>query len=344
MADQTDPETGLLAGQKPLPWEFKQAFEQFAGQFATQLGNKVTMETEKVASEVKEKLEDFSKKFEDAKVPAPPTIVQAPGALNVAKLPLQQPEAFNGTGDVRLWLDKVERYMRLAGVNATNKGEFAVTFLRDQAYTVFVAEEKVLRANNEELTFERFTSCMLKHYATLMPARTARVDYDALKQTSSVADYVRETKRIAHELIGTPLAASNGEMVWRFVRGLKPEAKRFVEVNAPEGDGWTNFEALCDKAVTYELNNAAVFHPAQAHPGQYGAYGSQQGYNGGGGAHYGAYGNQQRYNGGGGDPYGGYGGGGYGSRGGGGYGPVRRGRGGGYGGGPYARAPMVLVA
>jgi hypothetical protein len=35
--------------------------------------------------------------------------------------------------------------------------------------------------------------------------------------------------------------------VWRFVRGLKPEVKKYMEVNAPEGDGWTDLRLFVKK-------------------------------------------------------------------------------------------------
>jgi hypothetical protein len=211
MEEGPDPATGLSPGQKPLPKEYEEAFGKFAANLQADLGNKFNVGLAKGIEDMSNKVDA---KLGSIKLPLPSVTTPA-GALNVAKLPLQQPEAFCGSGnaDVRQWLDKVERYMRLAGVSEARMGEFAVTFLKDQAYTVFLAEEKVIKAHNEVLNFERFKSCMLKHYATLMPARTARVEYDSLKQTGTVAAFVRDTKRIAHELVGTSLAASNGERI-----------------------------------------------------------------------------------------------------------------------------------
>ena len=57
-----------------------------------------------------------------------------------------------------------------------------------------------MRREGKVATFEEFKNCLMKYYCTKLQVRELRDQYENLKQTGSVIDFVRETKRLIHEL------------------------------------------------------------------------------------------------------------------------------------------------
>ena len=102
------------------------------------------------------------------------------------------------------------------------------------------------------VTWEQFDAFMQQSYGSLLPAHEARDRYDALRQTGTVSDFVREMRQSVHELKGTPLH-SGGSVIVDFMSKLKPEVRRFVIDNAPVG-WWSDVKDLHEKALTVELN------------------------------------------------------------------------------------------
>ncbi len=103
------------------------------------------------------------------------------------------------------------------------------------------------------ITFELFSESMMKFYDTLIPARKFRQEFKSLTQTGTVSHFVREMKRVVHELSDTPMYVVPSDVIEKFIDGLKPAAKKYVEDMAPPG-WWTESEALFDKALNYEMN------------------------------------------------------------------------------------------
>ena len=64
-------------------------------------------------------------------------------------------------------------------------------------------------------------------------------------------------KRLVYELKGTPMEVSPGDIIDRFIEGLKSAPRRNVETNAPT-NWWTTPSDLFDKAMQYEINHSAA--------------------------------------------------------------------------------------
>jgi hypothetical protein len=64
-------------------------------------------------------------------------------------------------------------------------------------------------------------------------------------------------KRLIYELKGTPMEVSPGDIVDRYIKGLKPAARKYVQTNAP-GNWWTDPDQLFSKALHYEINISAA--------------------------------------------------------------------------------------
>ena len=105
-------------------------------------------------------------------------------------------------------------------------------------------------------TFQAFKIVMLKYYDTFLPARTARKEYDAISQKTTVAAFVRELASVTQELRDTPFEPSQGDVILKFLNGLKSAARKYCEDNAPEG-WWTELDPLVEKALHHEVNQSA---------------------------------------------------------------------------------------
>lgn len=92
-----------------------------------------------------------------------------------------------------------------------------------------------------------------KQYKSLLPMRTNRANYAALKQTGSVKEFIRELVKVRHALNDTPLAISEGDLMCHFLANLKPAFKAHLENNAPQ-DWYQNAQAMFDKALHFEVN------------------------------------------------------------------------------------------
>ena len=64
------------------------------------------------------------------------------------------------------------------------------------------------------------------------------------------------SKMIVLDINDTPMKASSGDIIDRFIDGLKPAPKKYVEDNAPVG-WWTILGTLFDKALHFEVNSNA---------------------------------------------------------------------------------------
>jgi hypothetical protein len=195
-----------------------------------------------------------------------PPVGQAPASVHTpkpARFPLAQPKKFRGNqgDDVRAWLREYEMYCLLAEVPQNKMAIFATTYLEGTPRNLWEREIEAYKVAGEfnmtQLpTFQAFKVVMLKYYDTFLPARTARKEYDAISQKTTVAAFLRELASVTHELRDTPFEPSQGDVILKFLNGLKSGTRKYCEDNAPEG--WlTELDPLVEKALHHEVNQSA---------------------------------------------------------------------------------------
>jgi hypothetical protein len=177
----------------------------------------------------------------------------------LSKVQPPQPDKFSGgTRDVAAFIRSVERYFQLAPHIPTDKQAiWATSWLRDEPLRIWEAEMQVKADANQTCSLKDFKDFLLKHYDNLLPARQFKQQFRELKQTGSVSEYTRSMKRLIYELKGTPMEVSPGDIVDRYIEGLKPAARKYVQTNAPE-NWWTDPDQLFSKALHYEINISAA--------------------------------------------------------------------------------------
>jgi hypothetical protein len=67
---------------------------------------------------------------------------------------------------------------------------------------------------------------------------------------------VRDLQTLVHELDDTPMQPSEGDIINRFLTGLKPAPRKYCEDNAPE-TWWIDSDSLFNKAMHFEMNQNA---------------------------------------------------------------------------------------
>lgn len=189
----------------------------------------------------------------------------APLHAFLGKMPLSLPSKFKGQKDydVKSFLRSLDRYFTITALPEQYYALVAATLLEGSPLRLWESQLSDYEASNVPVTFALFKEFMNKNYETLLPAHRFRAQYKSLKQTGSVSDFVRELKRLIHELNDTPMKPSEFDIVEKFLDGLKSGPKSYCEINAPQG-WWTESEPLFDKALHYEINNSTVSgHAAQ---------------------------------------------------------------------------------
>ncbi len=179
---------------------------------------------------------------------------------NISKrLALKAPETFRAGQDVRQWLVKIENHLELSGIYPEYQAKCAAQFLDDEPLRTWQAESSSMRREGKAATFEEFKNCLMKYYCTKLQVRELRDQYENLKQTGSVIDFVRETKRLIHELADDEtFAIGKGEAITNFLKHVKEPVRNYLYEHAPKPDWWREPEELFEAAHHYELNENAA--------------------------------------------------------------------------------------
>ena len=81
-----------------------------------------------------------------------------------------------------------------------------------------------------------FESFLQRSFGKIAPMNESFRDFEEMKQTTTVADYVSRMKTTVNKLKGSYLCPADGQVTVKFLRGLKSGISRLVENAAP--DGW----------------------------------------------------------------------------------------------------------
>lgn len=160
----------------------------------------------------------------------------APVAAAPARRKPLRPDTFNGntaSANLDLWLFQVEEYLEASNIhgNADRISE-TVTFLRGAALTWWRSIKQGDPAHRPT-TWDEFKERIQAAFKTINSTRTARDKMARLKQTTSVRNYSTEFRNLSLDIPDM----SEGDKLDRYIRGLKQEIQREVDMKEP-----ANFE------------------------------------------------------------------------------------------------------
>ena len=135
-----------------------------------------------------------------------------------------QPEPFNGRRpEVELWLFQLERYMQYTKITGTRMVEFAETLLKGDALTWWRVQ---VTTNKDPTEWDEFSQMLQKQFKPINSVKAARDKLATLQQTGSVKGYNIVFLSTLLEI----LDISNGEILDRYIRGLKDQTRKDVEL------------------------------------------------------------------------------------------------------------------
>lgn len=172
---------------------------------------------------------------------------------NRPTLKVNKPQVFSGRDkeDVDLFLDEQERFQRLTHVPAHLQVDVACGFLRGDAQLLWSAQERLARDAGTVVDWQYFKQILISFYRPINPEDAARARLHNIRQTGTVNDY---TLRFNSELARIrTMPVSEGDRVYLYLRGLRPELRARVAVNPTTRTPWESLQEV----QQYTLNTAA---------------------------------------------------------------------------------------
>ena len=154
------------------------------------------------------------------------------------RIKLQQPPVFKGERQglkVKVWLYQVEKYLELSDILPGNQAfavNYAATLLQGQAAIWWYT---VVQRNAVPTTWPELREAIIKEFIPFDSTISARESLDRLYQTSTVEDYINQFRNLCLTIPDL----SQGDMLHRFIHGLKTQTQMQVKVQRPQ----TNEEA-----------------------------------------------------------------------------------------------------
>lgn len=189
--------------------------------------------------------------------------MQAARERPTVKLTPEKPPTFSGemkdknSMDVRAWAHMVRNYFQLLESSGNYPSEvqriqFVGGLLRQQAadwYYMLSRAEGHHSLFGQVHTMEELLTALTKHFEPVNANEKYREKLSALKQTSSVSEYVAEFMGLACKV--TDLSAA--EMKDRFMRGLKMDVRKYITPFRP-----VDMAAAAELAGAYDVPANAV--------------------------------------------------------------------------------------
>ena len=166
-----------------------------------------------------------------------------------SKLP--EPPLFNGTLEhTKLWIQQMKWHfdalqIRYAHEDAQLAMSVAVTCLRGSAARWF---QRLTATGNTPTDFADLCAAVERQFGVVDEQRKARDALLNLRQTHSVGEYIQKFESIVVCIQDT----SEGELLHKFIHGLKPEIKSRLLISSPSD---------INEAMQYAQSLDDVLHP-----------------------------------------------------------------------------------
>jgi hypothetical protein len=144
----------------------------------------------------------------------------------------RQPDKYHGQRDFLLldnWIFSVEQYFLLTDMPVNKQGPFVSTLLRDEALLWYRSSYEKWDPKTP-LTWKIICTAMRKYFAPPNEDRRLQDEWANLRQHGSVSEYVSVLMALAARIP----ELSQGQILDKFIRGLKPKTKIEVELRDPK--------------------------------------------------------------------------------------------------------------
>lgn len=193
--------------------------------------------------QMRDTIEALSIQLDEYKFPLNPRSLNLKPAL---------PPTFKGAKDqdVHTWLFAMnEHYEMVGSTTDRDKVRFAGSRLEAAAGTWWRFKKTQADEAGTQFTWDNFTTQIKTQFGRMNEAFSARAELKAIKQTSSVEDYIHRFSEINMRI----LDMTHIDRIFNFVAGLKPKPKEAVLVGKP-----TTVDAAIELAAAQGLMQVDV--------------------------------------------------------------------------------------
>jgi hypothetical protein len=180
-----------------------------------------------------------------------------------ARLKPNDPPQFSGEDKrtIDAWIKTVKVWLAAGGIFPEYEVAMARTFLVKGAADLLSAKEgeldKQQTADGREfISFAVFEAFLREHFGYQDEEQVARDELDDLKQTGSVEDFARKFQACVARIKALP--PSEGDLIQRFRKGLKPEILQHVAVDPATKKRWTALQPFIAFASAYDASRIQV--------------------------------------------------------------------------------------
>ena len=180
-----------------------------------------------------------------------------------ARLKPNDPPQFSGEDKrtIDAWIKAVKVWLAAGGIYPEYEVAMARTFLVKGAAELLSAKEGELDKQQtadgrEYITFAAFEAFLREHFGYQDEEQVARDELDDLRQTGSVEDFARKFQACVARIKALP--PSEGDLIQRFRKGLKPEILQHVAVDPATKKRWTALQPFIAFASAYDASRIQV--------------------------------------------------------------------------------------
>jgi len=180
-----------------------------------------------------------------------------------ARLKPNDPPQFSGEDKrtIDAWIKSVKVWLAAGNISPGYEVAMARTFLVKGAAELLGAMEGDLDKPNtqdgrEYIPFPAIEAFLREHFGYQDEEQVARDELDDLKQTGSVEDFARKFQACVARIKALP--PSEGDLIQRFRKGLKPEILQHVAVDPATRKRWTALQLFIAFASAYDASRVQV--------------------------------------------------------------------------------------
>jgi hypothetical protein len=165
-------------------------------------------------------------------------VVSMSSRRNIAMGKIREPEVFNGSQDVELWTEKMERYMKLTQIEEEIQLDFAESYLDGLAESCWRFHKK----KNEVGEWKDLKEVLVKRFQT-KDIKKLRQEFLNIRCGFNIEEYNNKFVN----LFMTIGDITEEDAIVRYITGLKPNTATMVEVQDPK-----DLEEAMRLAVVFE--------------------------------------------------------------------------------------------
>jgi len=180
-----------------------------------------------------------------------------------ARLKPNDPPQFSGEDKrtIDAWIKAVKVWLAAGGIHPEYEVAMARTFLVKGAADLLSAKDGELDKQHtadgrEFISFAVFEAFLREHFGYQDEEQVARDELDDLKQTGSVEDFARKFQACVARIKALP--PSEGDLIQRFRKGLKPEILQHVAVDPATKKRWTSLQPFLAFASAFDASRIQV--------------------------------------------------------------------------------------